>query len=227
MHIIILAAGMGTRLNKNNPKSLVKLSNGDSILNRQINALLHYVNINDITIVVGYKQHKIKEKYPKCSYVYNENYQNTNTAKSLLLALESKEDEKDVIWINGDVVFEFEVLKDIFVTSNSSMLVNTLKVSAEEVKYTINNDGSINKVSKNINNGLGEAVGINKILNSQLDEFKKELERCSKSDYFERGLEMLINKGTKIYPIDISKYFCCEIDTQDDLNFVNRFLKSE
>ena len=100
MHIIILAAGMGTRLNKNNPKSLVKLSNGDSILNRQINALLDYVNINDITIVVGYKQHKIKEKYPKCSYVYNENYQNTNTAKSLLLALESKEDEKDVIWIN-------------------------------------------------------------------------------------------------------------------------------
>ena len=227
MHIIILAAGMGTRLNKNNPKSLVKLSNGDSILNRQINALLDYVNINDITIVVGYKQHKIKEKYPKCSYVYNENYQNTNTAKSLLLALESKQDDKDVIWINGDVVFEFEVLKEIFVTSNSSMLVNTLKVGAEEVKYTINNDGSINKVSKNINNGLGEAVGINKILNSQLDEFKKELERCSKSDYFERGLEMLINKGTKIYPIDISKYFCCEIDTQDDLNFVNRFLKSE
>lgn len=227
MHIIILAAGMGTRLNKNNPKSLVKLSNGDSILNRQINALLDYVNINDITIVVGYKQHKIKEKYPKCSYVYNENYQNTNTAKSLLLALESKEDDKDVIWINGDVVFEFEVLKEIFVTSNSSMLVNTLKVGAEEVKYTINNDGSINKVSKNINNGLGEAVGINKILNSQLDEFKKELERCSRSDYFERGLEMLINKGTKIYPIDISKYFCCEIDTQDDLNFVNRFLKSE
>ncbi len=227
MHIIILAAGMGTRLNKNNPKSLVKLSNGDSILNRQINALLDYVNINDITIVVGYKQHKIKEKYPKCSYVYNENYQNTNTAKSLLLALESKEDDKDVIWINGDVVFEFEVLKEIFVTSNSSMLVNTLKVGAEEVKYTINNDGSINKVSKNINNGLGEAVGINKILNSQLDEFKKELERCLSSDYFERGLEMLINKGTKIYPIDISKYFCCEIDTQDDLNFVNRFLKSE
>lgn len=227
MHIIILAAGMGTRLNKNNPKSLVKLSNGDSILDRQINALLDYVNINDITIVVGYKQHKIKEKYPKCSYVYNENYQNTNTAKSLLLALESKQDDKDVIWINGDVVFEFEVLKEIFVTSNSSMLVNTLKVGAEEVKYTINNDGSINKVSKNINNGLGEAVGINKILNSQLDEFKKELERCSRSDYFERGLEMLINKGTKIYPIDISKYFCCEIDTQEDLNFVNRFLKSE
>ena len=227
MHIIILAAGMGTRLNKNNPKSLVKLSNGDSILDRQINALLDYVNINDITIVVGYKQHKIKEKYPKCSYVYNENYQNTNTAKSLLLALESKQDDKDLIWINGDVVFEFEVLKEIFVTSNSSMLVNTLKVGAEEVKYTINNDGSINKVSKNINNGLGEAVGINKILNSQLDEFKKELERCSRGDYFERGLEMLINKGTKIYPIDISKYFCCEIDTQDDLNFVNRFLKSE
>ena len=36
---------------------------------------------------------------------------------------------------------------------------------------------------------------------------------------------MLINQGSKVYPIDISDYFCCEIDTKEDLNSVNTYLK--
>jgi len=105
------------------------------------------------------------------------------------------------------------------------MLVNTNSVSDEEVKYNINDDGTINEVSKNIQDGLGEAVGINKILRSDLKEFKYQLEQCSNNDYFEYGIELLINQNIKIYPIDISKYFCCEIDTQDDLDFVNKYLE--
>ena len=60
MHIIILAAGMGTRLNQNKPKCLTVLSNGETILQRQINALLDYVDKEDITIVVGYKKNIIE-----------------------------------------------------------------------------------------------------------------------------------------------------------------------
>ena len=225
MHIIILAAGMGTRLNKGKPKSLTKLSNGESILGRQINALLNYIDKKDITIVVGYKKNMIQEKYPDYSFVFNDNYKRTNTAKSLLYALDSKKLNSDIIWLNGDVVFDSKILKSIFELEESSMLVNTNLVSDEEVKYNINNDGTINEVSKNIQDGLGEAVGINKILRSDLKEFKYQLEQCSNNDYFEYGIELLINQNIKIYPIDISKYFCCEIDTQDDLDFVNKYLE--
>jgi len=225
MHIIILAAGMGTRLNKGKPKSLTKLSNGESILGRQINALLNYIDKKDITIVVGYKKNMIQEKYPDYSFVFNDNYKRTNTAKSLLYALDSKKLNSDIIWLNGDVVFDSKILKSIFELEESSMLVNTNSVSDEEVKYNINDDGTINEVSKNIQDGLGEAVGINKILRSDLKEFKYQLEQCSNNDYFEYGIELLINQNIKIYPIDISKYFCCEIDTQDDLDFVNKYLE--
>jgi len=225
MHIIILAAGMGTRLNKNKPKSLTKLSNGESILERQINALLDYVDKRDITIVVGYKKNMIQEKYPDYSFVFNRNYKNTNTAKSLLYALDSKKLNSDIIWLNGDVVFDSKILKPIFDLDESSMLVNTKSVGEEEVKYNISSDGSINKVSKDIQDGLGEAVGINKILSSHLKEFKYQLEQCSNNNYFEYGIELLINQNIKIYPIDISRYFCCEIDTQNDLDFVNKYLE--
>jgi len=225
MNIIILAAGMGTRLNKNKPKCLTTLSNGETILQRQINALLGYVDKKDITIVVGYKKNMIQKKYSDYSFIFNSNYENTNTAKSLLYALDSKQLDSDFIWLNGDVVFDPEILKPIFELKKSSMLVNTNSVGAEEVKYNVNDDGTINKVSKNIHDGLGEAVGINKISSFHVKQFKHQLEKCGNNDYFEYAIELLINKNIKIYPIDISNFFCCEIDTQYDLNFVNEYLE--
>ena len=225
MQIIILAAGMGTRLNKDIPKSLTTLNNGESILERQINSLLEYVDKENITIVVGYKKNIIQEKYPDYCFVSNNKYKTTNTAKSLLCALNERNIESDMIWLNGDVVFDSQILKNIFDTNQSSMLVNCESVGEEEVKYSIKNDGSIDKVSKDIKNGLGEAVGINKIVSSQIKEFRHQLDKCEDNDYFERGIEFLINQDIKVYPIDISKYFCCEIDTQDDLDFVNNYLE--
>ena len=225
MEIIILSAGMGTRLNKDIPKSLTLLKNGESILERQIKSLIDYVDKKNITIVVGYKNNMIQEKYPNYHLVYNKNFKTTNTAKSLLCAINSKEIQSDIIWLNGDVVFDPKILKYIFESKKSSMLVNSESVGEEEVKYSIKKDGTIDKVSKHVKNALGEAVGINKIISCHVKEFKAQLEQCEDTDYFERGIELLINNSVNIHPINISKYFCCEIDTPDDLDFVNRNLK--
>lgn len=225
MQVIILAAGMGTRLNKDVPKSLTTLNNGESILERQISSLLEYVDKDSITIVVGYKKNIIQEKYSDYSFVANDKYKYTNTAKSLLCALNTKNINSDIIWLNGDVVFDPQILKDIFDSNTSSMLVNCESVGEEEVKYSIKKDGSIDQVSKDIKNGLGEAVGINKIISADIKEFKIQLEQCENDDYFERAIELLVNKDIKVYPINISNYFCCEIDTQNDLDFVNEYLE--
>ena len=225
MKIIILAAGMGTRLNNNIPKCLTKLHTGETILDRQLNSLLDFVDKKDITIVVGYKSELIKKQYTNYSFVDNPYYKDTNTAKSLLYALDNFFSDSDVIWLNADVVFDSTILKPLFKINQSSMLVDQSVVGDEEVKYTLNDDGSIQQVSKVIKNGLGEAVGINKIINSHLDKFISNLKKCSDGDYFENAIELLINENVKIYPINIDKSFCYEIDTQDDLNFVNKYLK--
>ena len=43
-------------------------------------------------------------------------------------------------------------------------------------------------------------------------------------DYFERGIEFSIEKGLKIYPVDVSDNLCMEIDFEDDLKTVNKNL---
>ena len=225
MKTIILAAGMGTRLNHNMPKCLTKLHTGETILDRQLNSLLDFVDKKDITIVVGYKSELIKKQYSSYCFVDNPYYKDTNTAKSLLYALDNFSSDSDVIWLNGDVVFDSTILKPLFKINQSSMLVDQSVVGDEEVKYTLNDDGSIQQVSKVIKNGLGEAIGINKIINSHLDKFIYNLKKCSDDDYFEKAIELLINEKIKLYPINIDKSFCCEIDTQDDLNFVNKYLE--
>ena len=51
------------------------------------------------------------------------------------------------------------------------------------------------------------------------------LEDCANNDYFERGMEMAIEKDNlKVNAVDISKYNCMEIDFVEDLNEVNNSL---
>lgn len=226
MKIIILAAGMGSRLGNPFPKPLTPLKNGKSIMKMQIDNIASHYNIDDINVVVGFKKDLIMERFPELTYVYNPFFDRTNTSKSLLQALKKHRD-KSVLWFNGDVVFD-ERLLDIlnpYIDANESFVaVNTSKVAEEEVKYTLKDD-YINELSKTVKNGLGEAVGINFISSNDILKFIKRLEECDANDYFERGLELAIEKDNlKIKAVDISKYNCMEIDFIEDLENVNNLL---
>ena len=224
MKAIILAAGIGSRLGNLDPKPLTKLSNGESILQRQINYLSEYIGINNIYIIVGYKKDVIMEAFPELLYIYNNCYDTTNTSKSLLLGLQKIDEKEDVIWLNGDVVFEKALLLQIINCSQSCMAVNTKEVGEEEIKYNVFDDGNIKDVSKTVSSALGEAVGINKIMASDLPLFKVKLEKCDYQDYFEKALELSIQDGMKIMPVNINKYLCMEIDFEDDLEQINKQL---
>tara|TARA_B110000196_G_scaffold314072_1_gene321720 strand:- start:602 stop:1273 length:672 start_codon:yes stop_codon:yes gene_type:complete len=223
MKAIILAAGIGSRLGKSKPKTLTKIKTGETILGRQIKYLTNEIGEKNIIIVVGYKKELIMDRYPSINYVYNPFFKNTNTAKSLLSALKNNSDS-DIIWLNGDVVFDSKILKPLIECNDSCMLVNTNSVSEEEVKYNLNKDGSIKQVSKNINDGLGEAVGINKVLKKHINKFIYALEQCKDQDYFEYALELLIKKNISIYPLDILSNLCIEVDFQEDLDSLNNKL---
>ena len=223
MKAIILAAGIGSRLGNSNPKPLTKLKNGESILGRQVAYLSEYLGVKNIIAIVGYKKNWIMESFPNLLYVYNNFYDTTNTSKSLLAGLIKIENE-DVVWLNGDVVFEKELLPQIIQSSTSCIAVNTNSVGEEEIKYNVFDDGNIKEVSKTVSPALGEAVGINKIISSDLSLFKGNLEKCNNQDYFEKALELSIQDGMKIIPVDINKYLCMEIDFLDDLEQINKQL---
>jgi choline kinase len=173
--------------------------------------------------VVGFKKDLIMEEFSELTYVFNNVYDRTNTSKSLLKAMRKVRSD-DVIWLNGDVVFDPKVLARVVQAKTSCMAVNTASVAEEEVKYTVATDGSINQVSKIVMNALGESVGINKIVSSDIPLFIEMLERCEDDDYFERGIEFAIENGLKIYPVDVSDVLCIEVDFTEDLEKANQEL---
>jgi choline kinase len=195
IQVVILAAGMGTRLGKPWPKPLTPLSDGRTIMAQQMeNVRQVFGDQARITVVVGFKLEMIMEAHPTASFVYNEIYDQTNTSKSLLRALRASQ-ESGVLWLNGDVVFDHKVLErvaDRITADKSFVCVNTSTTADEEVKYTVGTNGFINELSKTVKNALGEAVGINFISSHEKADVITQLDACLEQDYFERA-----NKGLK------------------------------
>ena len=224
--VIILAAGMGTRLARPLPKPLTELRDGRSIMKQQMDNLAHAFGDNfRAMIVVGFKLDLILEAAPESVFVYNERYDQTNTCKSLLKALRASA-EGPVVWMNGDVVFEPAILQRLqsnIDAGQTAIAVNTSAVSDEEVKYTVDSNGMVKELSKTVIGGLGESVGINVVAAKDKAALIKRLEECDDQDYFERGIELAIEKdGLEVLPIDISDLFAVEVDFEADLERANQ-----
>ena len=122
MKIIILAAGMGSRLKpltNDKPKCMVKLFN-ETLIERQIK-IFHNCNIDDITIVTGYRGELIN--IPDVNYVKNKNYEKTNMNESLFCALEPS--NSPILVTYSDIVFEQKIIQQMLeITDGIRLAVN-------------------------------------------------------------------------------------------------------
>jgi choline kinase len=227
LNVVILAAGMGTRLGRPYPKPLTPLVDGRSILRQQLDHLRQTFGAEaHISLVVGFKMDLIMEAAAgDAVFVYNELYDQTNTNKSLLKALRLVA-PGDVLWLNGDVVFVpglLESLTEHIRAGRSFVAVNTASVADEEVKYTLDGDGYVKDLSKQVVGGLGEAVGINFVNAADRAVLIDHLDRCADQDYFERGIETAIAEdGLRVTAVDISAFDCVEVDFEPDLERANQ-----
>jgi choline kinase len=118
MQAVILAAGQGSRLRPltdHRPKCLVKVQ-GKPILEYQLEALCA-AGVRECVIVVGHLAAQVRNtigrRYRNLSitYVENEIYDRTNNIYSLWLARTKITD--DVLLLEGDLIFEPELLMDV------------------------------------------------------------------------------------------------------------------
>ncbi len=226
LNVVILAAGMGTRLGRPYPKCLTPLADGRSILRQQLDHLRATFGAGlHLTVVVGFKMNLVMEAAAgDAEFVYNELYDQTNTSKSLLKALRLAP-PGGVLWLNGDVVFVPGLLDEFhprISEGRTFVAVNTASVADEEIKYTLDPDGYVRQLSKQVVGGLGEAVGINYVAAADRPLLVEHLARCADDDYFERGLETAIAEaGLRVGVLDISGYGCVEVDFEPDLARAN------
>jgi choline kinase len=225
--IVILAAGRGTRLGRPHPKPLTPLADGRTILANQLHHIAGAFPDPQIYVVVGFKLEMILEAHPDPLFVYNEAYDETNTAKSLLRALRATGDG-GVLWMNGDVVFDGALLArtiPLVDAQQSFIAVNTARVGEEEVKYTVSPEGWIRELSKQTVDALGEAVGVNYVSAADKPVLIRQLADVGDQDYFERGIELAIERdGLCFAALDVSELPVIEVDTPEDLEAANRGL---
>ena len=228
--VVILAAGMGTRLGRALPKPLTPLMDGRSIMQQQLDGIREvYGPATPVTVVVGYRSKRIMRAQPHLLFAYNPDFATTNTSKSLLRALRTSQ-PGGVLWLNGDVVFDPAVLdqtRELVAADQSFVCVDTATVADEEVKYTLDADGVIAELSKGVVGGLGEAVGINYVSGADKPVLVEHLAACADTDYFERGMETAVQQaGVRFRPLDISRFSAVEVDFESDLERANTWLSS-
>ena len=228
LQVVILAAGMGTRLGRDHPKPLTPLQDGRTIMQRQLDGLRSVLGAEvPITAVVGFRCEMIMSAVPDLTFAYNPDFATTNTSKSLLRALRTSQ-PGGVLWLNGDVVFDPAVLElalPMLRDDQSFVCVDTNTVADEEVKYTLDADGFVHELSKTVVGGLGEAVGINFVSTADKPALIEHLGACDEQDYFERGMETAIEeRGLRFRPLDISQYAAVEVDFETDLQRANTLL---
>ena len=226
--VVILAAGMGTRLGRSTPKPLTPLHDGRTILQRQVDVLRAVLGADvDITVVVGFQCQTIMAAAPDLRFAYNPDFEWTNTSKSLLRGLGCTR-PGGVLWLNGDVVFDPGVLGSALLplrADESFVCVDTAVVGDEEVKYTLDDTGHIRELSKTVRGGLGEAVGINHVSAADRPALEAALALAGDQDYFEHAIEAAVTAGhVRFKALDVGSHGVIEVDDEHDLARANDLL---
>lgn len=234
MKLIILNSGMGSRLKnltKNNPKSLVKLDENQTIFSRAISILSKF-NFSEVIITTGYLSNVLEEyaknMFPNINFkfVHNPVYDKTNYIKSLDFI--NNEFNEDIVLLHGDLVFSDDIAKKVIDSNKSSVVVDSsIDLPKDDFKAKIDNNLVKYIGIDYFGNTAVACQPFYKLLAKDWEIWKNKIhEYCEKGKdnvYAENALNELTDE-IHLNPLDIHGDLCSEVDTVEDLNNVREFL---
>lgn len=229
MNVIILAAGVGSRLyplTKETPKCLLKIDGDNSILDHNL-SIIRDLNFADrIKIVVGFEAQKIIDSVIDVEIVLNPFFRRTNSIASVWFCREFLNER--VIIMNGDVCFSKEVLQMILNHNKTNFVVldKSHKCTDADYKIVVEND-LVSNMGKTIpfDNYCGEYAGITHLDKNGALCLRKKIETMMIEEnydtWYETALvELIKENGFELSYLDISGQKWAEIDTIKDLEYL-------
>ena len=168
-HAVILAAGMGTRLQAvvdDRPKGLIEMG-GETLVGRSIELLRDH-GIEAVTIVAGYRAeryHGFAGGRDGVTVVENRDFANSGSMASLDVALERLAG-RDVLVLESDIVYERRALDTILTTGEPDATLVSGPTAAGDEVWVSAPGGALVAMSKargEVAAILGEFVGITRL----------------------------------------------------------------
>lgn len=247
MRVIILAAGLGTRMQpitNDRPKCLVPLC-GRPLLNRQID-VLREAGLDNIILVGGYRADRLQGL--GLPLVINDDYAVTNMVKTLFCAEEYMQPGEDLIIAYGDIVYELRVLKSL-ISCNAHLCIAVDRAWREYWEARMENplddaetlklDGfdrivELGKKAKSYEEIQGQYIGLIKIAGDYVQDFRQawhQMDRNASYDgkdfnnmYMTSFLQHLINLGWEARAA-FTENGWLEVDTLSDLYLYEQMQK--
>lgn len=181
MKVVILAAGLGSRLRAtipDCPKAMLRI-NGKPLVQYQVDNVLNAgFAYDDIYIIGGYKMDRIQEHFrdTPIHFIYNPCYQSMNNIYSFLL---SEQVGDDLLLINADGLYERSMISLLLNDACLSCLLvdQQKKLTNESMRVKLDQNRIVN-INKNLalTDAEGEYIGISKIA---LKDLKRLYQRAS------------------------------------------------
>lgn len=234
MNLVILASGMGTRLNKKMPKCLVSINN-KTLLERIINISKEF---DKVIIVGGYKINLIKkiiDNNENINLISNKDFKTTNMVESFFKAYNKI--DKDVIISYSDILFDQSLFKKMISFNKNHLLLKSnwrkiwrlrmseqkLKLDAEDLKTKRN---EIVSIGGKIKNKLPkyQFMGLIRINYKNLKKVKIFYDKIKnkKIDFTSFINQLIKNKITK-FKFKETKKLWFEIDNKRDLLVAKKY----
>jgi choline kinase len=249
MKAIVIAAGMGIRLNpmtNDKPKCMLEIK-GKTILQHQLDAF-HANGITDISVIKGYKKEVIN--YPGLKYFINDNYRNNNILNSLFYA--EAEMDNEFIASYSDILFGADVVRRLMESEEDIAIVvdidwkgyyegRTEHPINEAENVIFDADNNVEEIGKIVSNKRavdGEFIGMLKCTKKGAKIFKEYFHKA-KSEFFGKTfiraktfdiayltdfIQYLVNKDIKVKCVMIERGWI-EIDTVQDFERASEFLE--
>lgn len=241
MNVVILAAGLGTRLlprTKDYPKAVIPFFGEKSLLYMMLRSLAAFkTEIHNLLIIGGHgcdflvdEVNRLdKEVQLSLQILFNPKYKAMNNCYSLLLGIE-KLPEDDLLIFNADILYDPLILDKMVHSKRTSLVIDNVKTLTKESMKVYVTSGRITDISKTLSlkKSCGESIGISKIEKKHLKPLKAALETIIKENpnhFYEEAFRRLL-PDIPFGVINTDGLLWTEIDDAKDLDIAKQLYQS-
>jgi choline kinase len=236
MKAIIVSAGQGRRLlplTEDTPKCLLPVVEGRALLEVQLRALAA-CGVEHVTVMVGFRADKVEDYIAdhgvpglEVETRYNPFYELADNLATVWLATQSM--NEDFILLNGDTLFEEEVLRRVLASPAAPIRVTiNEKDDAEgydddDMKVAVDSAGRLRSIGKTLDPAIvnGESIGLLLFRGEGVPIFRDALEAAMRTP---EGLKAwylsVVNAIANHHPVEttsITGLWWGEVDSPADL----------